>query len=282
MFQISATRRPTSLSNLHSVVAAPLLALSVASCAPSRQQQAENIYSQAASAFSARKIGTAKVLLDSLHTYYMDVPSVYREARDLSHAVGRYENERTMSFLDSTLSARDAEQKELMKAMVVEDPENPSPRYIARTQQAYNSFGRCLLRAATDANGVFSLSSVFTGPKAIHHDHCILRSGDLFVELSPVYDASYNHSFSDGENIWETVIYSSDEAAAVAKFIESNQSERIAVEYLGPSAHYISYMTDVDKEAVAQVWSLSCSLRESRKVKSLIRTTRLEMTKKGY
>lgn len=282
MLQITAPQRLTSLCNLHSVIATPLIALSLASCAPSRQQQAEYIYSQAASAFSAKKIGTAKVLLDSLNNYYMDVPSVYRNAHDLSRAVKRYENERTISFLDSALSVCASQQTELLKTMVVEDPDNPSPRYIARSQQAYNSFSRCLLRAAADANGIFSLSSVFTGPKPIHHDHCILRSGDLYVEMSPVSDGSYNHTFTDGESVWETVMYPSDEAAAVAKFIEANQSERISVEYLGPKAHYVSYMTDVDKAAIVQVWSLSSSLRESRKIKSLIRSTRLEMTKRGY
>lgn len=256
MLQFSATQRLTQLRNLRYAIAAPLLALSVASCSPGRQQQAEYVYSQAAAAFSARKIGTAKVLLDSLQNYYMDVPSVYRNAHDLSHAVARYENERTISFLDSALTVCGSEQNKLLKEMVVEDPDNPSPRYIARSQQAYNSFNRCLLRAATDANGVFSLNSVFTGPKPIHHDHCVLRSGDLFIELSPVSDATYNHSFSDGENVWETVIYQSDEAAAVAKFIDANQSERIAVEYLGAKAHYISYMTDVDKAAISQVLSL--------------------------
>lgn len=257
-----------------------LTALTLTCCAPSRQHQAEQIYAQAVEAFSAKKIGSAKTLLDSIHNHYVDVADVYRSARELSRAVARYENERTIAFLDSMLFACDAEQQILLKLMVVDDPDAPSPRYIAKSQQSYRTFNRCYVKATTDVNGAFSLISVFTGERAIHHDHFSLSVGEDRIEMSPVVDASYRNEFSDDEHVWETLRYSGHEAADAAKFIENNQDQRIALNFVGPKAHYVTYLTEADKEAVAHVWALSRSLRESRKIKGMIRMSRLEMKKK--
>lgn len=252
--------------------------LSFGGCAPSRSSQAEQIYGQAVEAFSAKKIGTAKVLLDSIRNFYTDVPAVYRDARELSNAVAHYESERTISFLDSMLCACDAEQKILLKQMVVDDPDDPSPRYIAKSQQAYKTFDRCLLKATTDANGEFTIISVFTGPKSIHHNRFTVHVGEEFVELPDEGDL-FRNEFSDDETVWETVRYSGQNAADVAKFIVQHQQDRILVEMLGEKSRYLTYLTDIDKEAIAQVWDLSRSLRESRKIKGMIRSSRLEMTK---
>lgn len=268
--------RCNSLSTL-CLSCAALVSLSLAGCAPSKQQQAEEVYARAADAFSAKKIGAAKLLLDSIHNYYVDVPDVYRNARELSKAVARYESERTIAFLDSMLFACDAEQQILLKLMVVDDPEAPSPRYIAKSQQAYRTFNRSYVKAATDVNGAFSLISVFTGEKALHHDRFTLSVGNESVEMSQVVDAAYRNEFSDDEYVWETLRYAGHEAAEAAKFIESRQNQRIAVDFQGPKAHFITFLSDADKEAIAHVWALSRSLRESRKIKGMIRMSRLEM-----
>lgn len=268
--------RRNSISGLILVPFA-IAALMLVSCEPNRRQQAEDVYAKAVDAFSAKKIGTAKALLDSIHNCFVDVPEVYRDARELSRAVARYENERTIAFLDSMLFACDAEQQILLKMMVVDDPDAPSPRYIAKSQQTYKTFNRSYVKAATDVNGAFSLISVFTGQKALHHDRFILSAGNETVEMSPVADAAYRNEFSDGEYVWETLRYSGHEAAEAAKFIESRQGQRIAVDFLGPKAHFMTFLTEADKEAVAHVWALSRSLRESRKIKGMIRMSRLEM-----
>ena len=133
------------------------------------------------------------------------------------------------------------------------------------------------VKAATDANGLFSLISVFTGDKSLHHDRFTISVGDEFVEMSQVSDAAYRNEFSDDERVWETVRYSGTEAAEAAKFIESHHQDRVAVDFIGSKAHFITYLTDADKDAIAHVWALSRSLRESRKIKGMIRKSRLEM-----
>ena len=55
-----------------------LVALTSISCSPNRKQQAEHIYDEAIDAFSAKKMGVAKSLVDSLKTSYADIPHVYR------------------------------------------------------------------------------------------------------------------------------------------------------------------------------------------------------------
>ena len=105
----------------------PLAALTFLSCSPSRKQQAEQIYDMAIDAFSAKKMGVAKSLVDSLKTSYADIPQVYREARDLEKIIARYEIERTVAFLDSSLEQAELAQRDLMKDMVVDDPDASVP-----------------------------------------------------------------------------------------------------------------------------------------------------------
>lgn len=257
----------------------PLAALSVLSCAPSREKQAEQIYNEAIDAFSAKKMGLAKTLIDSLKATYSDLPHVYREARDLAKIVARYEIERTVAFLDSSLEQAELAQRELLKDMVVDNPDATIPVYIARSQQAWRSFSRCYIKARTDANGLFSLTSNYVGEQPIHHDHVEVKSGDDFLTLSTVSDGAYKNTFENDEYVWETLRYEGQEAADLARFVANFQSERIAVDYRGPRSHYLSVMTDADKQAIQQVWNLSCSFRESRKIRSMLRSARIEMNR---
>jgi len=257
----------------------PLAALTLLSCSPSRKQQAEQIYDMAIDAFSAKKMGVAKSLVDSLKTSYADIPQVYREARDLEKIIARYEIERTVAFLDSSLEQAELAQRDLMKDMVVDDPDASVPVYIARAQQAWRSFNRCYIKARTDANGLFSLSTNYVGELPIHHDHVEVRSGDDFLTLPVVSDGAFKNTFKNDEYVWETLRYEGQQAADLARFISNFQTERIAVDYCGSRSHYLSVMTEADKLAIQQVWNLSCSFRESRKIRSMLRSARIEMNR---
>lgn len=249
------------------------------SCAPNRAKQAESIYDEAINAFSAKKTERAKMLIDSLRTYYADIPTTYHLARDLSRLICRYEAERTVAFLDSSLAVIEAKQREMLKEMAVDDPAASTPVYIAKGQLAWKSYNRCYLKARADANGLFSITSNFVGENAIHHDHIIVSCGDEYVKTTVVTDGVCKNSFTDDEYTWETLRYEGSDAADLARFIASNADNRIVVQYLGPRAHYVSVMTDVDKQAVSQVWELSCVLRESLRIRTMIRSARIEMTR---
>lgn len=274
-------------SNVLSTVMSPMLsrqvmALSIPllllSCAPSRQELAESLYAEAVEAFSNKKMGEAKILLDSVKNFYADIPTVCREARDLGRLVIRYESERTLAFLDSSLAACEQRQQELLAPMAIDDAGAATPVYVAKVQQTWRAYDRCYLKAKTDANGHFSITSNYVGEKPIHHDHFEIKSGEQFVSMRHVDDGAFRNTFSNDEYVWETVRYEGHEAADVAKFISLYEGQRITVEYLGPKAHYVASMTEADKRAICQVWELSRSLRESRKIRSMIRSVRLEMT----
>lgn len=260
-------------------LAAVALATAVAACAPSRQEQAESIYGKAVQAFSDRKMGLARTLLDSLRNHYADQPEAYREARDLLRLVNRYEAERTIAFLDSSLSQCETTRRRLLKEMAADAPDAAVPTYTAKTQQAWRTYARCLLKARTDANGAFSMSSNFVGESAIHHDHIVLRCGEQYLTTDKVADDANSNTFRDDEYVWETLRYDGAEAANIAKFIVQNSDGRIVVDYRGPRAHFASIMTDADKTAVRQVWELSLALREGRKIRAMIRSARIEMSR---
>lgn len=260
-------------------LAAAALAAAVSACAPSRQEQAESIYGKAVQAFSDKKVGLARTLLDSLRNHYADQPETYREARDLLRLVNRYEAERTIAFLDSSLSHCETTRRRLIKEMTVDNPDAAVPTYTAKAQQAWRTFARCLLKARTDANGAFSMSSNFVGENAIHHDHVVLRCGEQYLTTDKVDDEANSNTFRDDEYVWETLRYDGEEAANMAKFIVQNSEERIVVDYRGPRTHFASVMTDADKTAVRQVWELSLALREGRKIRAMIRSARIDMSR---
>ncbi len=252
--------------------------LLLAACAPSREKQATDIYDAAIEAFCQKKIGTAKLLIDSIQRYYVDVPNVYRDAKDLRKIVVKYERGRSVTYLDSMLAECEAKQKPLLKKMAIDDKYADIPVFVAQTQQTSRAFSRCYVRAMADAHGDFTISSNWVGPKAIHHNKVSISCNDQFFVSEQVEDEARNFSFSDGENIWEIVKYQGNDAADIAKFIYANVDNRVAVDFQGPKAHYTSVMTDVDKEAVANVWELSILLRESRTLKSQLRSIRQQMT----
>lgn len=255
------------------------LAAALSACAPSRQEQAESIYGKAVQAFADKKTGQARALLDSLRGHYADQPLAHREARHLLRLVDRYEAERTIAFLDSSLEECEATRRRLVREMATENPDAAVPTYTAKTQQAWRTFARCLLKARTDANGVFSMSSNFVGEAAIHHDHVVLRCGEQYLTTAKVTDGAGSNTFRNDEYVWETLRYDGDEAANMAKFVVQNFEGRILVDYRGPRAHFASYMTETDKTAVRQVWELSLALREGRKIRSMIRSARIELSR---
>lgn len=264
---------------LNLIAFAILTALTLPSCAPNRAKQAQEIYDQALNAFSAKKMGRAKMLIDSLKTNYADVPESFHLARNLSRLICRYEAERTVAFLDSSLAVIEERQRQMLKDMVVDDPGATTPVYIAKSQQAWKAYNRCYLKARSDANGLFSITSNFVGEKAIHHDRLTVSCGDEFVATPIMTDGMCKNSFADGDYVWETLRCEGGDAADMARFIAANVEKRVVVEYRGPKSQYISAMTEVDKQAVSQVWELSCVLRESRKIRTMIRSARIEMAR---
>ena len=264
------------LPTIAAAVATAVLLLYAAGCTFSREEKAQELYGKAIEAFSNRKFGMSKQLLDSMKRTYHDMPKVVREAEDLLAMISRHEQERTLRYLDSLLLARDAEIKPLMANVCPEDKNAPEPTYVHKTQQIWRAIDRCYVRAYVDGKGDFYVASMFVGEKPIHHDHIKVMIGDEFVVSPTVSEEPFNHVFSDGEHVWE-IVRSGDD---IAKFIANNVDQRIVVAFEGEKAHYRSMMTETDKNAVKEVWLLGVLLRETVEIKSQIRSTRMAMKRK--
>ena len=262
-------------------ILAVLTVLTVWGCSPSHRSRAEQLYGEAVDAFSAKKVGMAKALIDSLKTYYADVPEVFREVRELGKVVSRYEIERTVAFLDSSLATVENKQRELLQDMVRENEDGTVAVYIAKSQQSWRAFSRCYIKARTDVNGFFTLTSNYVGENPISHNRLMVKSGEEYLTMPIVNDGVGRNKFEKDEYVWETVRYEGQEAADLAQFIAAHVTDRVAVDYRGEKSHYYTIMTDTDKEAVRKVWELSGTYRESRKIRSMLRSARVEMNRVG-
>ncbi len=259
-----------------------MMVLTATSCTQSRHGQAQELYDRAIQAFADKRMGQAKFLTDSIHKHYADVVDIYSQSRELRQRIVAYEGERTLAYLDSMLSVRQTEQKRLMELVVIDDAQATVPVYVAKTQQTRRAYNRSHLRATVDANGNFSISSNYTGERHIHHNSVTVSSNNEdFVRTAEVTDEAFVHEFDDDEQVWETVKYTGQEAATLATFICQNKDNYLRADYKGPRAHYILLMTDVDKQAVHDVWMLSRSLRETIKIRGMIRATRRDMKRNG-
>ena len=256
-----------------------VLLVGIQGCAPSREEIAEELYSEAIEAFSGKKMGHARELLDSIILNYSDMPTAVREARDLQKLVTIYEQERTLHYLDSLQDELEHEIRPLMEQVAIDDKNSPTPVMVHKSQQTYRAMGRCYIRAYVEPNGQFYISSNYTGEHGIHHNSIKVIVGDDYVQTDTVSEEPYNHTFSDGEMVWETVKYKNGLGDNAARLIAENADKKVSVAYVGAKGKYMTVMTETDKEAIRDVWRLGVLLRESAHTKGQIRSTRMLINK---
>lgn len=259
------------LTHLPSALACLALA-ALAGCA-SRQDDATQLLTEAREACQAANYGRAKMLCDSLRAAYVDVPDVYKQARELAQTVSEAERARTCQFLDSTIAALEQRRDSIMQGMTLVDDKAPQPTYVARTQQFFRSFDRCLLRGTVDPAGGFSLTSNYTGEQHINHHHVRVKAGDALAEAAVVFDLAFNHQFESDDRVWEVVRYGPDDSDNLAKFVTAYANEHILVEFIGDKSRSRAWLTPTDKDAMRLEWALALTLRELTKAQSVKRET---------
>lgn len=227
-----------------------------------REEVAEGLLTEARSAYEAGDLLRAKNLTDSLRSAYVDVPTVYKQARELASEVREAEKLRTTRYLDSLLAALTYRRDTLLKHMTLIDDKALQPTYVAKTQQFARTFDRCLLRGTVDPAGGFSLTSNFTGERHINHHHVRLKVGETYAETAPCIDLVLNHQFESEDYVWEVVRYPAEDSENIAKFVSDNADQHILVDYAGDKAHVRAWLTPTDKQALRTEWLLALTLRE--------------------
>jgi hypothetical protein len=247
-------------------------------CAPSKEDLAQLTFDKAIEAYMARDYAESKLLLDSIiHTYY-DVENTTIEATDMLKIVQKTEREYNKRYLDSLLTEKEDEMSQVLDNFYIEDKHADPPVFAHKRQSAYSASERSHIRSYTDINGVFYMSSNYTGEERIYHNGVQVKIGENLIITDTIASGAYRHNFNLNGRTWEIVKYKHGSDNGVASFIANNTRERIEVTFCGtsPSGNNTRYkiiMTDTDKNAIRDTYHLSKLLRDIYEIKQLIKGT---------
>lgn len=248
------------------------------SCSPSREDLAKETFQKAVDLYTKHQYNSSKILLDSIIYSYPEMKAMVRKCKDMMKVVYHTEQERNLEFLDSLLSIRESEVAPIMKYFQEEDPDSPYSTIINKKQSIGRSFDRALIKAHTDKNGNFFISSHYTGDSPIHHYAIKAETGDIFAVSDTITDDALNHSFNDGGEFWETIRFRNASDNGVGEFIANHSDEKIRITLITPKGSGYKFMlTDSDKQAIRETYYLATLLRETIHIKGQIRNVRTSL-----
>ncbi len=247
------------------------------SCSPSREQLANETFEKAVELYNKQQYNSSKILLDSIIYTYSDMKKMVRSCKEMMNVVYRTEQERNLQFLDSLLTIRENEIAPVMKLFQEEDPDSSNPILINKKQSVGRSFDRALIKAHTDRNGQFFISSHYTGQSPIHHYAVKAEVGDIYTVSDTVVDEALNHAFDDGGEFWETIRFKNSTDNGVGEFIANHSDEKIRIYLISPKGSYKFLLTETDKQAIRETYYLAALLRETIHIKGQIRNVRTSL-----
>ncbi len=252
----------------------------IVGCSIPREEQAQITFNDAIDAYMNRHYNTAKLLLDSVIFTYPDLKNIVRESKDMLEIIYKTEQERNLLFLDSLLTSREKEIEPLLKQFEPEDEQAEMPVLIHKKQNVQHAWERSYIRAHTDKNGTFYISSHYIGSAAIHHYAIRVAIDNSYQQTDSITDDAYAHSFRDGENVWEIIKFKKGSDNGVGSFIASNFDKNIVVTFVGEKSNYKIQLTETDKQAFRETYQLAILLREIVQIRSQIRNVKIAMKKK--
>ncbi|WP_439184285.1 hypothetical protein [Carboxylicivirga taeanensis] len=256
-----------------------ITALLCISCGPNKQELAKARYNKAEQLFAEKKFNDAKLEIDSIAELYPDQIEFITRANDLLRQITIEEQNQNLVFLDSMLTAKQAELEPLMKNFIVSDDYGEKQILIHKRQKPENSYSRVYLRAHLDLEGNFYISSRYTGAERIYHDQIkVYFSGNEALSEVVPEDGFNNRYFEDGEMTWEVVKYKDGKDNGVVDFIARNASQSLKVQFRGKKYYYI-VMEKFDKEAIRDGYEISFVLKEIKKIEEELGKVKAELSR---
>nr|WP_319401545.1 hypothetical protein [uncultured Carboxylicivirga sp.] len=244
-----------------------LLPLFITACGPNREKAAQSKFNKAEEYFKNKQFNDAKLIIDTINDEFTDQIEFTTRANDLLRKITIDEQRNNLVFLDSLLNEKEKELKPLLKNFTESSDYGSKKILIHKRQKPANSYNRIYLRAHLDWNGIFYISSHYTGTERIHHNQIkVYFNSNSALSEKIKEDGFLNRSFEDGENIWEVVTYKDGKDNGVIDFIASNWKESLKVQFIGKKYYYI-VMEKFDKEAIRDGYETSFVLKEIKRIK---------------
>jgi len=234
-----------------------VLCLACLACTDVEKQAAERL-NMAQQAFAAGDYNEAKLQIDSIKILYPKAYNARKAGIGLMQEVELKEQEKTLAYLDSLLSTKQAEFNAMKGKFVLEKDQEYEAigRYLHPSQVIEKNLNRSFLRFQVDERGAMSMTSIYCGSRNIHHTAVKVSTNDSFAQTPPSAD-SYETS-NLGVQI-EKADYKLGQDDNVIGFICLNKERNIKVEFVGERS-YSTQMTQADRQAADLVYRLSQTL----------------------
>lgn len=257
------------------VILLACLCCTLFSCEDVEKKAGEKLQA-ARKAFAQGNYNEAKILIDSIKVLYPKAFETRREGIGLMQEVELKEQETSLVYLDSMLQVKQKEFDALKGKFTFEkDAEyQKTGNYLHPSQVIEKNLHRSFLRFQVDESGKMSMTSIYCGPRNIHHVAVKVIAPDGSFAETPASKDSYETT-DLGEKI-EKADYKIGEDGNVMGFINLNKDKNIKVNYLGEHP-YSTTMTPTDRLALASVYELAQLLSSMTEINKNIEEAKLKI-----
>lgn len=227
-------------------------------------------------AFEQGDYSEAKKQIDSIKILYPKAFETRRAGIGLMQEVELKEQEQSLVYLDSMLQVKQQEFDAIKSKFAFEkDAEyQKTGNYLHPAQVIEKNLHRSFLRFQVDENGVMNMTSIYCGPRNIHHVAVKVIAPDGSFAETPASKDSYETT-DLGEKI-EKADYKMGEDGNVMGFLYLNKDKNIKVNYLGEHP-YSTNMTATDRQALAGIYELAQLLSSMTEIKKNMEEANLKI-----
>ena len=247
-----------------SLLALPLL-LALAGCSGD-EKKADELYLRAEASFAEGDYSRAKLQIDSIRSLYPKAFEARKAGIKLMQQVDLAEQRKTLAYLDSLMTLRQASLDSIAGSFVLEKDTayQEEGNYFYPTQVVEKNIGRSFLRGQVSERGEMSLTSIYSGGRNIHHTAVKVSIGDNFAQTPPSADS---YETTDLGRPVEKADYKQGSDGGVIAFIAANRDKKnIRLEFLG-DRKYVTTMRPDDIKAIASLSDLARILSGIEEIK---------------
>lgn len=239
------------------------------------EKKAEAKLQAAREAFERGDYNEAKRQIDSIKVLYPKAFETRRAGIALMQDVELAEQEKTLTYLDSLMQQKEQELDQLRPHYTFEKDEEYQQigNYLHPSQVIEKNLHRSFLRFMVNEQGVMNMTSIYCGPRNIHHTAVKVTAPDGSFAETPTAKDCYETS-DLGEQI-EKADFKMGNDGNVMGFLYLNRDKEIRVDYLGERP-YSFRMSAADRQAVAAVYELSQLLSSMSQIRKEQEEARLK------
>lgn len=237
----------------------------LASCQPSEQEQAAQVYEKIDSLYEAGDTAGASRWIDTLASRYPKQVAVRKKAKVVDLKMKIAKQKALKASAEGVIDSLREAFNDATSQFVFEKDEKfeTEGKYVVKGQQALQIMGRTVLKPIVTEQGNLQLNAIIAGAKKVE---CVeLWSGDEKMKGdTAVLGSPYNYEWSDGARAYRTVILRDNQRNLdLAEFVVLHKKDKI-------STSYGATLTPQEKDAIGKAADLARKMQQLRGAEHVI------------